>query len=61
MDDMPLIGAGGEQVNPDSIRARFSIERQRDIDIMFASAFSTESELGTYALEDVRELNKYAR
>lgn len=55
------IDNGGEKISADSIRARMSRERQSEVDARFAAVFSTSSELGAYAVEDVRDMYRHAR
>ena len=49
-----LIDAHGEPVDPNSIRGRLTIDKQRDIDARMAAWFSTSSE--QYSSEDIRTM-----
>jgi hypothetical protein len=56
-----LLGANGERITADSLRAQQARDTQRDVDARMAAYFSTSSELAAYDIDAVRELYRAPR
>ncbi|MCU1408480.1 MAG: hypothetical protein JWM23_560 [Microbacteriaceae bacterium] len=55
-----LLGANGEGITADSLRAQQAAETQAAVDAKLTQWFGHETELGAYAIEDVLALGRHA-